>query len=123
MQLIFEKRKYKENPTLEKFLLERNFLNAHRAIARLPSLNPTQLKVYLFKKGFQKESKSFFKENVNGKCFILIMTCVEGIELLGKEFKFSIETIERMKHLYKNIHLFRKKYCKLFEEVKEQPFY
>ena len=123
MRKIVHKRRCKENPTLEKILLEKNFLSTHKEIAKLPTLRATQMQRYLSKNGFKNESKNFIRENVDGKSFICLMCCKEGVKLLSKDLHISSEKIEKLKDLYKNIHLFRKKFCITYEGADEEPFY
>ena len=107
---------------IHKILLEKNFLNANKEIIKLPQLRSAQIGRYLYSKGFKNEGKKFYKENLDGKTFILLMTSQEGVSILEDELGFKKEAIEKLKVLYKNIYLFRKKFCGTIDES-EQPFY
>ena len=116
-------RKFKKTRSLNNFQLEKSFLSSQKEITRLPTLSPAILGVYLIRKGFERVAKILFKQSVDGGSFIFLMCCKEGIEMLENDLKFSKEEIEHLKTLYKDIYLYRKKYCDNFDEEEEKPFY
>ena len=122
MKRIVIMRKNKENPTIEKLLLEKNFLNSHKEIVRLHSLNLSQLAKYLYKKGFKEEAKKIYNNKIDVQSFICLMTCQEGLKFFEEDLHFSKDAIVKLQELYKNIHIFRKKFCSNFQLI-EEPFY
>ena len=115
-------KKNEKKPSLERKLLEKSFYRANKEVSKFPTLKPVQLGKYLYSKGFKSEGKKLFKENLDGKTFILLMTSAEGVNILEEELEFSLESIDHLKQLYKSIFLFRKKFCENFDQ-NEQPFY
>ena len=117
-----ERKKPKVDTSISKLVLEKYFLNANKEVTKLPFLKPSQLGKYLYSKGFKMEGKKLYKECLDGKTFILLMTSIEGIKILQEELEFSKESVEGLKKLYKSIYLFRKKFCFNLES-NEEPFY
>ena len=116
------KRKFKRKIDLERFLLDESFHKTQKEISRLPNFSPDELGAFLTKKGFHNEAIKFVEESVDGGSFIFLMASEEGIEMLELDLKFSKESIQKLKDLYKDIYLFRKRFCKEVEE-EERPYY
>ena len=123
MNYPIKKRKFKKTRSLGNIQLERSFLSSQKEIKNLPTLTPALLGIYLINKGFNIEAQTFFNERVEGGSFIFMMSCKEGIEILENDLNFSREKVENLKALYKDIYLYRKKFCDNFEDEEEKPFY
>jgi hypothetical protein len=106
---------------INKNLTKQLFLFNNSLVLQLPDLNANGLFLLLKRKGFIKESKLFFKEGINGKEFISLMSNSNGLPILKEDFKFTEQEIQKLEELYYFIYKLRRiHYKKNFE--KEIPY-
>eukprot|EP01091_Cochliopodium_minus_P008984 TRINITY_DN212_c0_g1_i1.p1 TRINITY_DN212_c0_g1~~TRINITY_DN212_c0_g1_i1.p1 ORF type:complete len:141 (-),score=33.34 TRINITY_DN212_c0_g1_i1:205-627(-) len=104
-------RSCKKDKCLQKKLLNFNFLKDNKSIFHLNKLSCEQMSQYLESKGYKAECKIFLDEKLDGSCLITLCTTKQGLDIMEQELGFSREKIECLLELYRDIFIFRKRYC------------
>ena len=112
----------KNNKQIHDRLLKKEFLKQKKALFTLRDCRKKGLYLFLKEQGFGEVATQFYKENVDGLGFIIILTEEEEINSLEHEFNFTTQQIHSLKQFYLDIFQFRKRFCLDFDED-ETPFY
>ena len=115
-------RRIRKRPELREKLAKRSFYRDNKYLFMLRSLSTKKLKKFLKKCNLKEEARILKQKDINGECFIVLFSDIEGLDILENEMGLNLQQIQNLKDLYYKIFTFRKSLCKDFNHV-EIPCY